>query len=164
MTASAFPPTADLGSAWLCPITDDARRTLAAVLATMAPWSTLAIPEDGLSRFLAGGDEGTRQYAITVDGATAGVVCTRFPWLKGPYVELLAVLPGHQGHGLGTKALTFVEAEAKRAGARNVWVCASEFNGLARRFYERRGFVEVGTLPDLVTDGFAEVLFRKALA
>lgn len=130
----------------------------------MAPWSTLAIPEDGLSRFLAGGDEGTRQYAITVGGATAGVVCTRFPWLKGPYVELLAVLPGHQGHGLGTKALTFVEAEAKRAGARNVWVCASEFNGLARRFYERRGFVEVGTLPDLVTDGFAEVLFRKALA
>ncbi|BAQ17002.1 GNAT family N-acetyltransferase [Methyloceanibacter caenitepidi] len=147
----------------MCSITDDARRTLASALAAMSPWSTLAIPEEALNRFLAGGDEGTRHYAITVGGATAGVACTRFPWLKGPYVELLAVLPDHQGHGLGTKALAFVEAEAKRAGARNVWVCASEFNNPARRFYERRGFVEVGTLPGLVAEGFAEMLLRKVL-
>lgn len=129
----------------------------------MPPWSTLAISEDALARFFTGGDEGTRHYAIVADGVAAGVVCTRFPWLKGPYIELLAVLPGHQEHGLGTKALSFVDTEATRAGARNVWVCASQFNNAARRFYERRGFVEVGIVPDLVTDGFAEVLLRKTL-
>lgn len=163
MTPSPFPRAANLGSAALCPITDEARRGLAAALASMPPWSTLAISEDDLSRFLATEDEGSQRYAITLGGVTAGVVCTRFPWLKGPYIELLALLPDQQGRGLGTQVLSFIEAQARQAGTRNVWVCASQFNSGARRFYERQGFVDVGHLPDLVTDGFAEMLLRKML-
>lgn len=130
----------------------------------MTPWSTLGVSEDSLTSYLAGEDDGAQRYAIAMNGATAGVVCIRFPWLKGPYIELLAVLPGYQGQGIGTAVLSFIETEAMRAGSRNVWVCASQFNSAARRFYERGGFAEVGTLPDLVTDGFAELLLRKRLA
>ena len=123
----------------------------------------MGISADDLARFFGNEDPGTYRYGIFADNGLAGVLCVRFPWLKGPYIELLAMLPGHQGHGLGAKALSFVETEARRAGMRNIWVCASQFNESAQRFYKRNGFVEVGTLPGLVADGFAETLLRKPL-
>lgn len=163
MTPPAFPRTAELGSALLRPPLPGECETLAAELAAMPPWSTMGIPAEGLAAFLKSGDASAYRYAIVQDGALAGVVSVRFPWLKGPYVELLAILPGFQRRGHGEGILSFVETEAVRLGTRNVWVCASRFNGGAARFYKRHGFVEIATLPGLVADGFVETLFRKAL-
>jgi len=163
MTLATFPATADLSGAQIRPIATAERRRLAEALAAMQPWATLNIAADDLTQYLSNEDGGAQHYAVAVDGALAGAVCLRFPWLKGPYNEHLAVLPAHQGHGLGTEILSFVEAEARQLCGRNVWVCASGFNDRAHRFYRRRGFVEVGPLPDLVADGFSETLLRKQL-
>ena len=163
MIPSALPPTADLGTVRLRPLAPEAPRALATALAAIPPWSTLGIPAEALTAFLQAEDPGAQRYAIVADDALAGVASSRFPWLKGPYVELLAILPGVQRRGLGRMVLSFVETEAKRLGARNVWVCASAFNSDAMRFYKRCGFTEAARLPDLVTDGFAETLLRKTL-
>lgn len=145
------------------PVATVEQRPLAEALATMQPWITLKISADELAKCLSNEDGGAERYAVIVDGTLAGVVSLRFPWLKGPYIELLAVLPPHQGRGLGTEILGFVETETRRLGGRNIWVCASGFNDRAQHFYRQCGFVEVGSVPDLVADGFSETLLRKPL-
>jgi len=107
-----------------------------------------------MTRFLAARDDGARRYVIDVDGAPAGAVSIRYPWLLGPYVELLAILPASQGRGLGAAVLDWLAQEASRLEARNLWVCASRGNASALRFYQRHGFEETAALPDLVADGF----------
>jgi GNAT superfamily N-acetyltransferase len=134
---------------------------LAAAIVAMPPWSTVSYPEEAMARFLAAAQGGTSRYALEVDGVQAGAVSIRSPWLKGPYLELLAILPAFQGGGLGAKVLAWFEAEGSRLGARNLWVCASSFNTRALRFYERHGFVPAATLPGLVLDGYDEILLRK---
>ena len=71
----------------------------------------------------------------------AGVVSVRDPWLKGPYLELLALLPSVAKPGHRQRASSpGSNARRSRHQARNLWVCASSFNTRALRFYERHGF------------------------
>jgi GNAT superfamily N-acetyltransferase len=130
-------------------------------MASMDPWRRLGYGVSALQRYLVTDSPALVRHEIAVEGECAGVVAVRAPWLRGPYLELLAVLPAHQGRGIGAAVLRWLEAEA--APARNLWVMVSAFNEGARRFYARHGFVEVGAVPGLVREGFDEVLMRKAL-
>lgn len=127
----------------------------------MPPWSVVDYPAAAMARFLAASGDGGSRYRVEVGGMEAGAVSLRFPWLKGPYLELLALLPRFQGQGLGASILAWLEQEAVRLGARNLWVCAASFNAGAVRFYERHGFRPAATLPGLVADGYDEILLRK---
>lgn len=154
-------PARDLGCCELRPLTDAAAAVLAPRMAGMDPWRRLGYEVSALQRYLATDSPALACHEIAVDGECAGVVAVRAPWLRGPYLELLVVLPEHQGRGIGAAVLRWLQAEA--APARNLWVMVSAFNEGARRFYARHGFVEVGAVPDLVREGFDEVLLRKAL-
>ena len=127
------------------------------------PWSVMDYPAAAMARFLAAWGNGASRYVVEVGGVEAGAVSIRFPWLKGPYLELLAILPGFQSQGLGTSILAWCEQEAQSLGARNFWVCVASFNVGALRFYERHGFRPAATLPGLVADGYDEILLRKFL-
>ena len=151
----------DLGCCTLRSITEVAAASLADRMATLDPWRRLDYEVAALRRYLATDSPALVRHEIAVGGECAGVVAVRAPWLRGPYLELLAVLPEHQGRGIGAAVLRWLEAEA--APARNLWVMVSAFNEGARRFYARHGFVEVGTVPGLVREGFDEVLMRKAM-
>jgi GNAT superfamily N-acetyltransferase len=135
---------------------------VAAKIAAIAPWAVMGYPADSLARFLAAPDEGASRYLIEVEGVEAGAMSVRFPWLKGPYLELLALLPPFQGRGLGATIMAWFEWQAVKIGARNLWVCASSFNDGALRFYARHGFRPAATLPGLVADGYDEILLRKS--
>lgn len=132
-------------------------------LAAIPPWSTMTYPASGLTAFLTRRDDASRRFVIVSGGAVAGVLAIRWPWLMGPYLELLGLTPPFQGRGLGAAALDWMEGEAARAGARWLWLLASSFNARAIAFYERRGFARVAPLDDLVADGFTELLMRKRL-
>jgi diamine N-acetyltransferase len=134
---------------------------VAASIVAIPPWSVMSYPADALARFLAASDGGASRYLVEIGGEEAGAVSVRFPWLKGPYLELLALLPGFQGQGIGASILAWFEQEGLRLGARNLWVCASSFNTRALRFYGRHGFKPAATLPGLVADGYDEILLRK---
>ena len=114
---------------------------VAAKIAAIPPWSAMNYPAGALARFLSAKDDGASRYLIEVEGADAGALSVRFPWLKGPYLELLALLPPFQGRGFGATLINWFEDEAVKLGARNLWVCASSFNEGALRFYTRHGFV-----------------------
>jgi hypothetical protein len=45
--------------------------------------------------------------------------------------------------------------------AKNLFVCVSDFNHQARRFYERNGYTEIGPILHLLIPGSSEILLRK---
>ncbi|MGV1015344.1 MAG: GNAT family N-acetyltransferase [Methyloceanibacter sp.] len=162
MTAGPFSPaSADLGGARFEPLAAGDSARLAKAIVAMPPWSVMNYPADSMAQFLAATSDSVSRYRVVVDGEDAGIVSVRYPWLKGPYLELLALLPKFQGQGLGARILAWFEQEAARHEARNLWVCASSFNQGALRLYERHGFQPVATLPGLVVDGYDEILLRK---
>jgi diamine N-acetyltransferase len=132
-------------------------------VAAMHPWSTYGYPASALASFLASSEPGAPRLALHLDGSIIGAAVIRTAWLRGPYLQFLALLPAAQGRGVGTAFLGWMEREARAAEERNLWVAASEINGDAIRFYERHGFRRVADLDGLVHDDRTEILFRKRL-
>ena len=130
-------------------------------LALIDPWQRLKFDANALAAYLNRPDPALQRHAIMADGHLAGAIALRSPWLRGPYLELLAVFPAAQGRGLGKRALNWAVAQA--GSAANFWACVSAFNHPARGFYARMGFVETTELTDLVTSGENEILLRKIL-
>jgi ribosomal protein S18 acetylase RimI-like enzyme len=145
----------------LRPMTSDVALRLACRLAAIPPWSTMNYPAEGIGAYLTREDLASRRFAILREGALAGVLAVRWPWLRGPYLELLGLAPEFQGQGLGAAALDWMEREGSLVEARWLWLLVSSFNARAIAFYQRRGFERVANLDDLVANGFTEILMRK---
>lgn len=152
----------DLGVATLRAITAADAALLGAGLAAIDPWRRAAYSDEALTGYLTRRDPAANRFAIHVDGALAGAVSVREPWLRGPYLELLGLLPPTQGRGVGAAVMRWFEAQAP-AGASSLWVLCSDFNAGALAFYERHGFRRVAALDGLIGEGIAEILLRKAL-
>jgi diamine N-acetyltransferase len=146
----------------LAPITADAAAMLGHALISIDPWQRMNYSPSAMTTYLAASEPGTCRRAICRDGTPIGAVSVRYPWLRGPYLELLGLLPGHQGLGAGAAILDWMAAEA-RGRANSLWVCTSTFNARALTFYQRHGFVAVGDLEGLVGPEFTEVLLRRKL-
>ena len=129
------------------------------------PWRRLGFAAGTMAAYLGAQPECGALRLIRTTGSTeetgiAGVVSVRYPWLRGPYLELLVLFAPFQGLGVGAAILAWIEAETLgRAGS--LWVCTSDFNVRARAFYEANGFVRVADLDGLVGPGFTEILLRK---
>ena len=93
----------------------------------------------------------------------AGVICIRYPWLLGPYIELLGLKPEYRGLGIGRQIIEWAEKEARRE-SKNLWVLSSSFNLDALEFYKKRGFFNIGVIEGLVNSKYDEILLRKCLS
>ena len=155
-------PGPDGGARALRPLQAGEEQVLGAALAAIDPWAAYRSSSAGLARVLAAREDGAVRRAIVIGDRLAGIVIVRWPWLAGPYLQLLAVLPDHAGRGIGSAVLDWMAAEAP-AGTRNLWLCVSAPNIRARRFYERHGFALAATLPALAADHIDELLLRKRL-
>lgn len=152
----------DLGDVQLTAITKDDANALGAGLAAIDPWRRMGYAAEALSGYLVRPDPAAHRFAIWAEGALAGAISVREPWLRGPYLELLGLLSNSQRRGVGQAAMDWFESEAPRS-AGNLWVICSEFNSGALAFYKRHGFVEATALEDLVFPDFTEILLRKPL-
>jgi len=152
----------DLSGCRLRPLAEADTALLAAALVEMEPWRTLGYGATTLAAYLGRDDSALARFVVERQGHAAGLLAIRWPWLRGPTIELLALLPTAQGGGLGGQVVAWAAAEAKPVAA-NLWACVSAFNAPARAFYARQGFVDAATLPDLVAPGFDEILVRKRL-
>jgi diamine N-acetyltransferase len=135
---------------------------ISSALAVMEPWRTLGYRADGLARYLLRSDPALSRFLLMVYGEIGGVVCVRYPWLLGPYLELLALFDPHRRKGLGFEIVSWLEKEARPA-SQNLWALVSAFNTKGRAFYQRLGFAELTPLTDLVKAGCDEILLRKRL-
>lgn len=164
-THSPFAATPYLlpGGGLLTPLVEAAdAAAIAAMLVELEPWRTLGYCADALTRYLLRADPALHRFLINQGNAQAGVLCVRYPWLRGPYIELIGLAPEVRGKGLGGGILDWIEAQV-RGEAGNLWACVSANNTAGRRFYHRRGLIEVAPIDDLVTHGHAEILLRKRL-
>ncbi len=155
--------TYDLGEVVLAPLTPVNARKLGAALSAIPPWSVIGYPEERLTGSLQRETPSVKRFEVLADGALAGLIVIQDPFLHGPYLQQLAVLPGFQGRGAGSRLLQWMEAEARRAKSRQLWLCVSTFNAPARAFYDRFGFEAVAVLDKLATDASDEVFMRKRL-
>lgn len=160
--AQAFGMSRDGALLRLMPMTAASANVLGPALAAIDPWARVMRSSEQMTNFLAATEQGATRYAIHVENEIAGTLVVRNPWLHGPYLHLIGLLPEFHGRGVGSAALNWLEGEA-RGRYRNLWLCVSEFNGNARRLYERHGFVLAGQLDSLVFDGLDELLMRKRL-
>ena len=137
-------------------------RLISQFLAVMDPWLTLGFSSTGISNYLCRHDPALKRFGIFHGETAIGVLCIRYPWLRGPYIELLGIEAAYQGKGIAKEAVAWIE-EQTAPHARNIWVVASSFNTKALVAYERLGFSRISLIEDLVSDGKNEVLMRKAL-
>ena len=144
------------------PFDDAAAAALATQIARIDPWQRMGYGATAMRTYLASTEAGACRRIIRLEGEPVGAVCVRHPWLRGPYLELLAILPGHQARGLGAAVLGWMEHEVAGLAA-NLWVCTSTFNLRGLAFYERHGFGRIADLQDLVGPGFTEILLRKRI-
>ena len=132
-------------------------------LAGIDPWRRLGYSPSALTRYLSSNGPRRRALAILEQGVLAGCLTLQPDWLRGPLLELLAVLPGFQGGGLGGALIAWLAEQTGHQGQTNLWTISSEFNQSARAFYRQQGFEEVGVLPGLIQPTETEILLRLRL-
>ncbi|TBW38724.1 GNAT family N-acetyltransferase [Siculibacillus lacustris] len=153
--------THDLGDLVLGPLGDDVD-AIAAVLATLDPWARAGLPVEAMRRRLTRPMAATYRFALRLDGRPVGCVSLRHPFMRGPYVETIAVFPEAQRRGVARRVVEWMGREV--AGeASNLWLCVTEWNTPARAAYRALGFVEIGPAPDLAVLGQTEIFMRKPL-
>lgn len=130
--------------------------------AASEPWLTLGISASGLKNYLLRDDANLYRYTVRINNQVAGVICLRYPWLRGPYIELLGLTAAYRGQGIGTQLLNWAETEARQQN-NNLWLVTSSFNQLALAFYVHHGFEQIANIDGLVHPDYDELLLRKCL-
>ena len=162
---NAFELTAhDLGELALRPLSAENAQKLGEALAAIPPWSIIGCPAERLVDWLCRDQPTMKKFEALEGGGLAGGIVIQDPFLHGPYLKLIAILPEFQGKNLGLCLLRWMELEARRGEARQLWLCVSTFNTRARAFYERFGFEPVSVLDKLASDASDELLMRKRLS
>jgi ribosomal-protein-alanine N-acetyltransferase len=137
---------------------DEEAEACARMMAESEPWITLG---RGYEESLTILTDPSREVSLAVDdGETVGFVVLEMKGAFTGYVKSIFVSPQYRGGGVGTRLMAFAEERVFRERP-NVFLCVSEFNEGARRFYERLGYEEVGELKDYLVRGHSEVLLRK---
>lgn len=143
-------------------LTEAEAKYISQFLALMDPWLTLGFSADALRNYLYRDDPALKRFGLFNGGVPIGMLCIRYPWLRGPYIELLGIETNHQGRGIARDIMVWIEQQTT-THAKNIWIAASSFNARALSAYERLGFKEVAVLQDLISSGKSEVFMRKRL-
>ncbi|MFI7441025.1 ribosomal protein S18-alanine N-acetyltransferase [Nonomuraea indica] len=105
----------------------------------------------------------TRHYVVAVvDGEIVGYAGLAAAADQAD-VQTIAVLETHQGTGIGGAMLAELLGEARRRGAREVFLEVRSDNPRARAVYEHFGFEEIGTRRRYYDDGTDAIMMRKKL-
>ncbi|BBB92301.1 MAG TPA: ribosomal protein S18-alanine N-acetyltransferase [Methylomusa anaerophila] len=115
----------------------------------LTPWSRTAFEEEMIYNELA-------RYLVVVANCEglSKIVGYAGMWIivDEAHVTNIAISPGHRRCGLGHRLLEELIKQAKCQGANCMTLEVRPSNIVARRLYERRGFVERGIRPNYYTD------------
>jgi len=118
-------------------------------------------------------DPARELFIARVDGAPAGYTMLVFgeptdadvaaSITVRPTSELskVYVLAGHHGTGLSSELVRVTVESARSRGVAGVWLGVNEENAKANRFYEKQGFVRVGTKKFLVGEKWEDDFVRE---
>lgn len=161
MTDTPFAPRRHLlGEAVLAPIDPSAVDGLAERIAALDPWARLGVTPSTWATRITRPSAGAHRFAIERHGVPVGYVAVRHPFLRGPYLETIAIFPEAQRQGLTRRVIDWMAREVEPDEV-DLWLCVTEWNLAARATYAALGFVEIGPLPDLVGPGQSEIFMRR---
>ena len=101
-------------------------------------------------------------WLVSAEGADAGLMVLEAA-ADHLMIESLAVLPGHQGRGLGQWMLGFAERQARDAGLPALRLYTNALMTRNIGIYQQAGFVETGRQPVPHRPGFIRVYMTKPL-
>ncbi len=151
-----------LSSATVRPYKPDDFAAVVSLLTDLDPWRRLGYSASDWERLFETPLQGPEAFVIETGGSVVGIGVLRQRFLFGDYLELFAIAASAQGRGLGQTFLAHLESVVFRR-AKNLFVCVSDFNHQARRFYERNGYTEIGPILHLLIPGSSEILLRKTI-
>lgn len=154
-------PVYDIGPAVLIDSPPHAE-AIGAILAAIDPWQRNGRTAAEMAARFRDPDPGVARFAVMQGDAVIGGVIIRFPFLKGAYLETLGLAASARGSGIGAAIIDWMAREVD-GRAQNLWLCVTEWNTAARRFYEANGFTEVAPLPGLVSDDQVEIFMRRQI-
>lgn len=79
---------------------------------------------------------------------------------RSGYIPLIGVAPAEYGQGVGKALMDYAESHVFQQVS-ELFLLVSDFNAPAQRFYQRRGYIQVGTLPDYILPGISELIYLK---
>jgi [ribosomal protein S18]-alanine N-acetyltransferase len=133
----------------------------ARMTADSEPWVTLGYDGAAALRALSAPE---RELHVAADGdRVAGYVLLNLTGPFAGYLQSICVAPGLRSRGVGRRLVQHAETRVFAAHP-NLFICVSDFNAGARRFYERLGYETVGELKDYLVRGRSEILLRKSIA
>ncbi|MGQ0812759.1 MAG: GNAT family N-acetyltransferase [Nitrospiraceae bacterium] len=138
----------------------DDRSAVIEILAGSDPWKRLGYTAADWDRLFTPLPQGRDGFVIQFNEKVAGLALIRRKFLMGDYLELFAIAGWARGKGLGGTLLEHLETVVFER-CRNFFVCVSDFNEGARKFYKKQGYQEIGPMPDFLIPGAAEILLRK---
>lgn len=141
-------------------VTPDCAQFLASKLSHILPWSEIALGEESLFDHFTRLDPALNRFSIHYGEELVGAISVRDPWLKGPYLELLGLLPSVQRLGLGRELMTWFDLQAPDT-TRSLWLLCSDFNLAAYEFYLAMGYQKTCTIDSLYAENFNDFLMRK---
>jgi ribosomal protein S18 acetylase RimI-like enzyme len=100
-----------------------------------------------------------RVHLAPADRAVAGLIVLE-PKLDQLFIDVLAVRPELQRHGIGRALMAFAETMAQQRALAEVSLYTHVLMTAALAFYERLGYRETARL---VEDGYARVYLAKSL-
>jgi len=130
----------------------------AGMMAASEPWVTLG---RGYRESLSVVSDPSREvYVALVEGRIAGFVVIEMLGAFTGYIKSICVAPDIRGRGVGARLMAYAEERIFKETP-NVFLCVSDFNDGAMRFYEGLGYETVGELRDYLILGSSEILMRK---
>ena len=133
----------------------------ARMTADSEPWVTLGYDRAAALRSLSAPER--ELHVAAAEGGVAGYVLLNLAGPFAGYIQSICVAPGLRRRGVGRRLVQHAEARVF-ADHPNLFICVSDFNAGARRFYERLGYEAVGELKDYLVRGRSEILLRKSIA
>ena len=135
------------------------RRRCATLMAASEPWRTLGRTYDVSLAIVS--DPTREVYWVEQAGEWVGFLVL---YMGGPFrgfIQTVCVREECRGRGVGGAVIAWAEERIFR-NSPNVFMCVSDFNTSAHRLYERLGYEVIGSLPDFLVAGHAELLLRKS--
>lgn len=145
------------------PMQPDDAPAVAAIMAGAALWQRYGVTVASAAQRLQHGLESGATIAVAeVEGRVAGFVwyVVKGAFQRSGYIMLFGVASDVRGQGIGSALLAHAE-EALFAASSTIVLLVSDFNVEAQRFYQRRGYSQVGALPDYVKPGVNELIYFK---
>jgi ribosomal protein S18 acetylase RimI-like enzyme len=129
-------------------------------IVAIEPWLSLGYRSEPLGRYLARMARAEGVLVAVEKDAVVGICVSQPDFLLGRFIALLAVRPDVAGKGIGRALVARVEKDTFRK-RRWLYVSSDGDNRAAAKFYRKLGFARLSRIPDLISPGRTEILWRK---